>query len=108
MSADMSETCQMIFHIARREQIEKNKDIRIRSGRKPTSMKETQKFIVSGLPGVNTVLADRLLTEFKTVANTFNAEEKMLKDVEGIGDILAKRISDVLRAEYVLEDKSND
>ena len=104
MSADMSETCQMIFHIARREQIEKNKDIRIRSGRKPTSMKETQKFIVSGLPGVNNILADRLLTEFKTVANTFNAEEKKLKDVEGIGDILAKRISDVLRAEYTLDD----
>ncbi len=94
------ETCQLIFHVARREQIEKKREVAIRSGRKPVSLAETQKFVVAGLPGVSTVLADRLLKEFRTLSKIFNAEEEELKKAEGIGDKLARRIREVSSTEY--------
>ncbi len=100
MSSDEDETCRMIFHIARREQIEKKKEVRIRSGRKPTSLRDSQRFIVAGLPGVSNVLAERLLKELKTVANVFNADEGELTRVEGVGGKLGRRIRELSTKEY--------
>lgn len=100
MSSDIEETSQIIFHIARREQIEKKKEIRIRSGKVHKTISDTQKYVVSGLPGVNTILAERLLNEMRTIANIFNADEKDLKRVDGVGEKLAKRIRDLTFKQY--------
>ncbi|MFQ6134398.1 MAG: ERCC4 domain-containing protein, partial [Nitrososphaerales archaeon] len=100
MSSGEDETSQIIFHIAQREQIEKKKEVRIRSGRKPTSLADTQKFVVAGLPGVSNVLAERLLKELKTVVNIFNADEGELKRIEGVGGKLAGRIREISTKEY--------
>ncbi len=102
-TSDESETAQIIFHIARREQMDKKKEVRIRSGRKPASISDQQKYIVAGLPGVSTVLADRFLRELKTIANIFNASEEELMQVEGVGEKLAKRITEISRKEYTAE-----
>jgi ERCC4-related helicase len=102
-SSDESETAQILFHIARREQMDKKKEVRIRSGRKPASISDMQKYIVAGLPGVSTVLADRFLRELKTVANIFNSREKDLMRVEGVGEKLAKRIREISTKEYISE-----
>ena len=61
------EVSELIFHIARREQMEKKKDTKIREGRKPASLSENQRYIVSGIPGMSGVLADRLLTSTETI-----------------------------------------
>jgi len=103
MSSGAEETSQIVFHIARREQIDKKKEVQIRSGKKPRSMADTQKYIVSGLPGVSNVLAGRLLNELSTIANIFNANEVELKRVQGIGDKLAKRIIDITNKKYESE-----
>ena len=100
MSSGVEETSQIIFHIARREQIEKKKEIRIRSGKSPGSMADTQKYVVSGLPGVNTVLAERFLNNLKTISNIFSANDVELKQVEGVGEKLAKRITEITKKEY--------
>lgn len=105
MSNDIAETSQIIFHIARREQIDKKRDIQIRSGKGHKSISDTQKYVVSGLPGVNTILAERLLNEMKTIARIFNAKEIDLKKIDGVGDKLAKRISDLTFKQY---DSSSD
>ncbi len=102
-SSDECETAQILFHIARREQMDKKKEVRIRSGRKPTSTSDMQKYIVAGLPGVSTVLADRFLRELKTVANIFNASEEELMRIEGVGEKLAKRINEISTKEYLPE-----
>ncbi len=102
-SSNESETAQILFHIARREQIDKKKEVRIRSGRKPASISDQQKYIVAGLPGVSTVLADRFLRELKTIAKIFNAGEKELMQVGGVGEKLAKRITEISRKEYTPE-----
>lgn len=102
-SCDESETAQILFHIARREQMDKKKEVRIRSGRKPASISDQQKYIVAGLPGVSTVLADRFLRELKTIAKIFNAGEEDLMQVGGVGEKLAKRITEISRKEYTPE-----
>ncbi|HJN58467.1 MAG TPA: helicase-related protein [Nitrososphaerales archaeon] len=100
MSSGHEETSQIIFHIARREQIEKKKKVIIRSRKILRHISDTQKYVVSGLPGVNTVLAERLLIELKTISSIFGANEAELKQVEGIGEKLAKNIKDIAKKEY--------
>jgi Fanconi anemia group M protein len=100
MSSGGDETCQLIFHISRREQIEQKKDIRVRSGRKPISAKNAKMYVVSGLPGVSNILAERFLHTFKSIENTFTANTEELMKVEGVGEKLAQRIRSLLSEEY--------
>jgi ERCC4-related helicase len=102
-STDEAETARLLFHVARREQLDKKKEIRIRNGRKPASAGDLQKFIVAGLPGVSTVLAERFLSELKTLANVFNASEEELRRIEGVGKKLSHRIWEISNREYESE-----
>ena len=101
------ETADMLFTIARREQIKLNKSVSIRTKRRFLSENQQQEFLISGLSGVSTVTAKRLLKHFKTPERVFSASEKELQDVEGIGKVMAKNIKKVLQKKYeksVLED----
>ena len=95
------EVSEIIYHIARREQIEKKHETRIREGRKPATLSENQRYVVSGIPGVSGVLADRLLTEMETVEKLFSTSELDLAKVPGIGDVMARRIRELATAKYV-------
>jgi Fanconi anemia group M protein len=99
-TANIEETIQFIFHLARREQMERNKRITIRHGKKPISIVEKQKYIISGLPNINSVLADKLLRELRTLANIFNADESQLLNIDGIGKKIAQNIWELSNKEY--------
>ena len=94
------ETAEMLFTIARREQIKLNKSVSIRTKRRFLSENQQQEFLISGLSGVSTVTAKRLLKHFKTPERVFSASEKELQDVEGIGKVMAKNIKKVLQKKY--------
>jgi ERCC4-related helicase len=100
-ASNEKEVVEIIFHLARREQFEKNRGTALREGRKPASLSDTQRYIVAGIPGVSSILADRLLSKLETVENLFLASELELSSVEGIGDVLATRIRRLARAKYV-------
>lgn len=100
-ASNEKEVAEIIFHIARREQMEKKKEIRIREGRKPATISENQRYVVSGIPGVSGVLADRLLTNSSTVEKLFSTSELDLLKVEGIGEVMARRIREISTARYV-------
>lgn len=95
------EVAEIIFHIARREQMEKKRELRIREGRKPVTLSENQRYIVSGIPGVSGVLADRLLSNVETIEKLFSTSELDLLKIPGIGEVMAKRIRDLSTAKYV-------
>lgn len=99
-SASDEETVELIYHIARREQVEKRKEVRVREGKKPSTLREIQRYIVAGVPGVSTVLADRLLTKLDNLQTVFTADEARLKQVEGIGEKLARRIRNLSTTGY--------
>ncbi len=92
---------EVIYHIARREQVEKKKETKLREGRKPMTLPDTQRYIVAGVPGINSILADRLLSKMSTIENLFSSSEQELLSVEGIGDVTAKRIRQLATAKYV-------
>ncbi len=94
------ETAVLIFRITEREQnIEKN-EIQIRAEKKPVSLSEMQKFIVAGLPNINTTLARRLLEHFGSIERIFSADDKELDKVQGIGKKIAKEMREVISSLY--------
>jgi len=94
------ETAKLILHIADKALKEKSKKPPIRLERKPLSIAELQKYIVAGLPDVDTVLADRLLRKFKTIEKVFTASVDELMTIKGIGEKIAKKIREIITKEY--------
>ena len=94
------ETASILYWIAKREQIDEERSLSIRSQKKTMTQNEQQEFIVAGLPGINTKMSIRLLEKFKTPEKVFRASEERLKKVEGIGDVLAKNLRKILTDIY--------
>ncbi len=64
-----------------------NKEISLRQSRSFHSEEEQKQFILEGFPGIGPILAKKLLKEFKSLKNIFNASEEQLTK------ILGKRVS---------------
>jgi ERCC4-related helicase/intein/homing endonuclease len=97
---DTKETAEYLYVIAKREQIGRDKEIRLRMGRKGLTTKEQQQFIIEGLPLVGPTLAKNLLEKFKSIKSIANADEKRLQKVENLGPKKAKHIRKILEAKY--------
>ncbi len=93
-------TADMLKTLAKREQEEKDKEVAIRGKTSPKSSEELQKFVVAGLPSINTKLAERLLEKFGSIEEVFTASESKLKQVEGIGEKKAGKIRDLVKKDY--------
>ncbi|MFQ6050340.1 MAG: DEAD/DEAH box helicase [Candidatus Hydrothermarchaeota archaeon] len=100
ISKDKKETANLLYIIAKREQEIKDKKVEIRGKRAPMSIKEQQRYIVEGLPGVSAELADRLLRHFSTIENLVKADEEELTEVKGIGKTKAEEIRYILTKKY--------
>ena len=100
-STGPEETAGFIYLIAKREQEERRKEVRLRSEKKTLTLAERQRLIVEGLPNVSATLAKRLLRHFGNVESVFTATEEELKEVEGIGEKKAREIRKVITAPYV-------
>jgi Fanconi anemia group M protein len=94
------ETAELLFLIAKREQIEKKKSVQLRERPKLKSLNQEQEFLLAGLPGISALKAKSLLKHFGTPAGIFAAGEKELAEAEGIGKILARRIHGLLGRKY--------
>jgi ERCC4-related helicase len=95
-----SETAQLMFAIARREQIQEKRAPRIMTEPKPTTLEEQQEFIVSSLPNIDSTRAKKLLTSFQTVQRVFMASKEELMSVSGIGDKISEEVRRVLTSKY--------
>ncbi|NJE02629.1 DEAD/DEAH box helicase [Thermococcus sp. MV11] len=102
-SSGKEETASFIYLLAKREQEERKKEVRLRSEKKALTLAERQRLIVEGLPNVSATLAKRLLKHFGNVERVFTATEEELKEVEGIGEKKAREIRKVITAPYVEE-----
>jgi len=94
------ETAKYVAQIARREQIEYERSVQIRGGRRPEVLRDRQEYIVAGLPNVGTKLARALLKEFGSVEKVFRASEERLKKVEKVGEKKARGIRKVIGSSY--------
>ncbi len=97
------ETADLLYVMAGREQRDEKKDVAIRGGKTPMSIKEKQQFLIEGLPNVSAVLAKRLLDHFGNVRDIVNASEEELKEINGIGSNIASDINRLLTTQYLDE-----
>jgi DNA excision repair protein ERCC-4 len=67
---------------------------------RPKRLVNRQLYIIQGLPGVGARLAQRLLSQFKSVAGVFSAKVDELVEVEGVGVVKARQIREVLDADF--------
>jgi len=99
-SSSPYETAALLSIIAKREQLEKKKEVSLRGGVKPRTLADAQQFFIEGLPYVGPTLAKALLRKFKTPKRLINADEEELKGVENLGDKKAKLIKKILESEF--------
>lgn len=99
-TANTKETAEQVYWMANREQILEKRPLAVRCEKKVETMTDAQEFLVAGLPNVNNVLSKRLLKEFGNVRRIFSAKPEQLMKVEGIGAEKAKKIHEVLNAQY--------
>lgn len=97
---DEDDTAGMIFTIAKREQEDLKRTVSIRGRKKSKTIYDAQKFLVAGLPFVNSKMSVTLLKKFKTPERVFTASEEELKKVPGIGEKKAKAIKKLLQTVY--------
>ncbi len=94
------ETAETISGLAKREQLDLDRNVQLKGVKHAMTEAEQQEIIVSGFPSINLTLAKRLLSHFKTIKKIVNAKEKALQKVEGIGEEKAKRIKGLVEREY--------
>jgi len=94
------DTAKTIYWIARKEQEELKHELAFKVGKKPEDRKKLKEFIISGIPGISTVLSKRLLEHFESVEKIFAADEDELRSIKGIGEKLAKKIRKILSEKY--------
>lgn len=101
-------SAEIIFAIAKHEQLAKKREVRITPKPKTLTLSQTQRSIIENLPLVGPSLAKKLLIHFGTIEKIATASEKELLDVEGIGEKKAKLIWKTLHHPYNLEEDLND
>ena len=97
---DEDDTAETLISLAKREQQQKDRDVQVRGTKSGMTPEETMEFIVSGMPDVNTKIAERLLEEFGSVREIFTASPSELEEIEGIGEKTADKIVDYATRKY--------
>ncbi len=94
------DTAAYVYTLAKREQEGKTKEIALRGEKRAMSTNEWQRFVVESLPNVSAITAKKLLRHFGSVEKVFRAPEEKLQEVDGVGEVKAKRIREIIEAEY--------
>ena len=100
------ETAEIIYRILNRQISDKRIYHKLRLEKKPLEIHEIQKFLVAGIPGIDSVIAHKLLSNFGTLEKIASASFEELIKVEGIGPKLAKKIYQVFHETYPGYDSS--
>ncbi len=97
---DAKGTAEILFAIAKYEQLSKKQPLRLFAKRKALTIPEQQRAIIESLPGVGPKLARNMLEHFVSIENIISASEKELQEVDKMGKKKAKVIRNILKAVY--------
>lgn len=100
MTENEEETGKMIYQLARREQKKHKKPKKKISITKKENINDIQEAMIAQIVGMNVEKTEALLKKFKTIKEIAMVSEKELAETLGIGKVLAKRITEVMRREY--------
>ena len=101
---DKRGTAEVVFYLAKHEQVSKKQPMRIYAKRKTFTPSQASRAIVESLPMVGPKLAKALLVHFGSVEALAHASEQDISDVAGLGKKRAKVIKAILSYRYLEEE----
>ena len=99
-TAGESETADLLETIASREQDDGDREVSVHGEKQAKTVAEQQEYVVSSVAEVGPVTARSLLEQFGSVEGVMTATHDELLDVDGIGDVTAERIRDIVAGSY--------
>jgi Fanconi anemia group M protein len=99
-TADEAETADLLETIATREQDDGDREVSVHGEKQSKTVAEQQEYVVASVAEVGPVTARSLLAHFGSVETVMTAGHDDLLDVDGVGDVTAERIRDVVGGEY--------
>ena len=99
-TADQADTTELLAIVAEREQAERGRTPSVHGEKGGRTLAEQQEYLVTSITDVGIVTARSLLESFDTVEEVLTADESALCEVEGIGEVTASRIREVVSTPY--------
>lgn len=93
-------TAELVFSIAKHEQLAKKRELSVFAKRKSLTLARTQRSVVETLPMVGPLMAKKLLMHFGTLEMLFRASEEEFLKIDGLGEKKAKAIYRTIREAY--------
>jgi Fanconi anemia group M protein len=98
---DTDGTRDLLSVIARREQETNDREVSVHGEKADKTLPEQQEYVVSAVADIGPVTARSLLDHFGTVEGVMTAREEDLLEVDGVGQVTAERLREVIGSEYV-------
>jgi len=97
---DQDDTADMLATIARREQERRDRTVSVHGEKSAKTLAEQQEYVVSSIADVGPVTARSLLSHFGSVEAVMTAAGEDLREVDGVGEVTADRIREVVGGDY--------
>jgi len=94
------ETVDLLTTIAEREQADRGRAVSAHGEKQAKTLEEQQEYVVSSIAEIGPITARALLAHFGSVEAVMTAEEEALLEVEGVGEVTAERIREVVASDY--------
>jgi Fanconi anemia group M protein len=99
-TADEDGTTELLESVATREQAESDREVSVHGEKAAKTLAEQQEYVVSAIADIGPVTARSLLDHFGSVEAVLTAGEEDLLAVEGVGEVTAERIREVVGSAY--------
>ena len=97
---DEDDTAAMLEVLATREQEESDRTVSAHGEKAAKTLAEQQEYVVASIADVGPVTAQSLLSTFGSVERVLTADKETLQEAEGVGEVTAERIREVVASEY--------
>jgi Fanconi anemia group M protein len=99
-TADEDETADLLSVVATREQETERREVSVHGEKQSKTLAEQQEYVVASVAEVGPVTARSLLSELGSVEAVMTADEEDLREAEGVGEVTAERIREVVSNPY--------
>jgi len=97
---DEGDTADLLAVLAGREQTTRDRAVSVHGEKSAKTLAEQQEYVVGAIADIGPVTARSLLEHFGSVEAVMTAREEDLLDVDGVGEVTAERIRDVVGSDY--------
>jgi len=97
---DEDDTADLLEVVAGREQEESDRTVSVHGEKSGKTLAEQQEYVVGSVADIGPVTARALLEEFKTVEAVMTAKKEDLMTVDGVGEVTADRLREVVGSDY--------